>query len=80
MNNQCLHEVLMQHAACYAQVADSKTVWGLYQEGCTLQVHQPQRWEKPLANLCALLEQRLGCLVGINAYLTPPHTQVGQCM
>ncbi|KAA6418069.1 MAG: bifunctional lysine-specific demethylase and histidyl-hydroxylase NO66-like [Trebouxia sp. A1-2] len=58
-----------------AQVADSKTVWGLYRDGCTLQVHQPQRFQKDLAGVCSGLEQRLGCLVGINAYLTPPGTQ-----
>ncbi|DBA73237.1 hypothetical protein WJX77_009828 [Trebouxia sp. C0004] len=58
-----------------AQVADSKTVWGLYRDGCTLQVHQPQRFQKHLAGVCSGLEQRLGCLVGINAYLTPSGTQ-----
>ena len=58
------------------QVADSKTVWGLYKQGCTLQVHQPQRFHAPLAAVCSGLEQGLGCLVGINAYLTPPSTQV----
>lgn len=51
-------------------------MWGLYKEGCTLQVHQPQRYFGDLAGLCWGLEQRLGCLVGINAYLTPPATQV----
>ncbi len=61
------------------QVADSRTVWGLYKEGCTLQVHQPQRFQEDLAGLCSGLEQRLGCLVGINAYLTPPSTQVSLC-
>ena len=58
------------------QVADSKTVWGLYKQGCTLQVHQPQRFHPPLAAVCSGLEQRLGCLVGINAYLTPSSIQV----
>ncbi|KAL0045819.1 hypothetical protein WJX82_005646 [Trebouxia sp. C0006] len=58
-----------------AQVADNKTVWGLYKDGCTLQVHQPQRFQEDLADVCSGLEQRLGCLVGINAYLTPPGTQ-----
>jgi len=57
-------------------VADSKTVWGLYKDGCTIQVHQPQRFQNDLAEVCSGLEQRLGCLVGINAYLTPPGTQV----
>lgn len=64
------------HKVHFAQVADSKTVWGLYKGGCTLQVHQPQRFQEGLARLCSGLEQRLGCLVGINAYLTPPGSQV----
>ena len=58
------------------QVADSKTVWGLYKEGCTLQVHQPQRYCDKLAGICSGLEQRLGCLVGINAHIMPAGTQV----
>ena len=64
-------------SACL-QVADSKTVWGLCKEGCTLQVHQPQRYCDKLAAICSGLEKRLGCLVGINAYITPAGTQVIQ--
>ena len=47
----------------------------LWREGCTLQVVQPQRWEPRLMGLVAALEAQLGCLVGVNAYLTPPSTQ-----
>lgn len=36
------------------------------------QVMQPQRWIEGLWRLGAALEAQLGCLVGINAYLTPP--------
>ena len=44
---------------------------GLYNEGCTLQLHQPQRWNPALWRLIAAMETELGCLVGANAYLTP---------
>ena len=43
----------------------------LYREGCTLQLHQPQRWNEALWRLIAAMERQLGCLVGANAYLTP---------
>ena len=35
------------------------------------QVMQPQRWIDGLWRLTAALEAQLGCLVGVNAYLTP---------
>lgn len=57
------------------QVADAQAIQELWQEGCTLQVVQPQRWEPRLMALVAALERQLGCLVGVNAYLTPPGTQ-----
>lgn len=57
------------------QVADAESIRELWQEGCTLQVVQPQRWEPRLMALVAALERQLGCLVGVNAYLTPPGTQ-----
>ena len=53
------------------QEADVKTVLGLYNEGCTMQLHQPQRFNPHLWQLIAGLETELGCLVGSNAYLTP---------
>ena len=42
------------------------------EEGCTLQVHQPQRWNDRLWRACAVLEEHQGCLTGCNAYITPP--------
>jgi len=57
------------------KVADSEAIAELWREGCTLQVVQPQRWEGRLLRLVAALEGHLGCLVGANAYLTPPSTQ-----
>lgn len=43
--------------------------------GCTLQVHQPQRWDGTIHRIVAALEAQLGCLIGCNSYITPPGTQ-----
>jgi lysine-specific demethylase/histidyl-hydroxylase NO66 len=49
-------------------VADAATLQELHNhEGCTLQVHQPQRFFDPCWRLLAALERQLGCLVGTNA-------------
>jgi hypothetical protein len=47
----------------------------MLQEGWTLQIHQPQRFNDNLWRLCASLEGSLGCLVGCNQYITPPGKQ-----
>lgn len=48
----------------------------LYAElGCTLQVHQPQRWDSDIHRIVSALESQLGCLIGCNAYITPGGTQ-----
>lgn len=53
------------------KVGDQETVMGLYNAGCTIQLHQPQRFSDSLWRLISALEAQLGCLVGANAYLTP---------
>ncbi len=40
-----------------------------------LQVLQPQRFSDGIWRLVSALERQLGCLVGCNAYITPPNTQ-----
>ncbi|CAE8599327.1 unnamed protein product, partial [Polarella glacialis] len=51
-------------------------LWKLFDGlGYTLQMHQPQRFDDGLHRLCFALERRFGCLVGSNAYLTPPASQ-----
>lgn len=57
-------------------IARRASIWPLFhKQGYTLQVHQPQRFDDNLHRLCFALEQRFGCLVGANAYLTPAGTQ-----
>eukprot|EP00882_Tetradesmus_deserticola_P009776 GHRQ01010328.1.p2 GENE.GHRQ01010328.1~~GHRQ01010328.1.p2 ORF type:complete len:219 (+),score=69.53 GHRQ01010328.1:315-971(+) len=58
------------------EVADAGGFKALHDdEGCTLQLFQPQRFFDPCWRLLAALERQLGCLVGSNAYLTPAGSQ-----
>jgi len=58
------------------QVADAETLQTLHSsEGCTLQLHQPQRFFDPCWRLLAALERQMGCLVGSNSYHTPAGSQ-----
>mmetsp|Transcript_76332 Transcript_76332/g.150963 ORF Transcript_76332/g.150963 Transcript_76332/m.150963 type:complete len:495 (+) Transcript_76332:52-1536(+) len=56
-------------------LASAKAVRRHFSEGWSLQVLQPQQEHGPLAALVARLESEFGCLVGVNAYLTPPGAQ-----
>ena len=49
----------------------------LYGAGWTVQLHQPQRFDQfdALWGTCARLEAFFQCLVGSNAYITPPGEQ-----
>ncbi|XP_064473711.1 ribosomal oxygenase 2-like [Ornithodoros turicata] len=47
----------------------------LKEKGATLQVHQPQRWIDGLWEALEQMECLFGCLVGCNAYITPPRSQ-----
>ena len=67
-----LHQNLSRRAWHEVQEGTCETWQQLYKEGWSLQVHQPQRFCESLTGLCAGLENHLGCLVGSNAYLTPP--------
>jgi len=78
-NSACIYSAGTLNGTCIAcrppppppvllQVADAATLSTLHNsEGCTLQVHQPQRFFDPCWRLLAALERELGCLVGTNA-------------
>ena len=58
------------------QFADSEALKQLHDDArATLQLHQPQRFVNACWRLLAALESQLGCLVGCNAYVTPPGGQ-----
>eukprot|EP00301_Raphidiophrys_heterophryoidea_P001291 c10630_g1_i2.p1 GENE.c10630_g1_i2~~c10630_g1_i2.p1 ORF type:complete len:355 (+),score=97.00 c10630_g1_i2:99-1163(+) len=51
------------------------TLWPMYDDGATLQVLQPQQYCDALWPLIEGMEKFFGCLVGCNAYITPPNSQ-----
>lgn len=56
-------------------VVTSKYVWQKFREGCSLRMPCPQKFSDPLHVLLSALEEEFGCMVGSNAYLTPPRSQ-----
>lgn len=57
------------------RASEAKLLQLFEKEGATLQVHQPQRWMDALWEVLEMLESFFGCLVGCNAYITPPSSQ-----
>eukprot|EP00820_Chromera_velia_P015743 Cvel_25544.t1-p1 / transcript=Cvel_25544.t1 / gene=Cvel_25544 / organism=Chromera_velia_CCMP2878 / gene_product=Bifunctional lysine-specific demethylase and, putative / transcript_product=Bifunctional lysine-specific demethylase and, putative / location=Cvel_scaffold2907:21316-22194(+) / protein_length=190 / sequence_SO=supercontig / SO=protein_coding / is_pseudo=false len=55
--------------------ASLEVLKGHWNANRTFQVLQPQRFEDEIWNVCARLEQKLSCLVGCNAYITPQGSQ-----
>lgn len=50
-------------------------VWEHYGNGCSIRLLNPQTFLQPLYRLNATLQEYFHCLVGANAYLTPPNSQ-----
>ena len=57
--------------------ADSELVWTHYQKGCTVRLLCPHKNCDPVQALLHMIELELGCMVGANAYLTPPESSQG---
>ena len=57
--------------------ADPEVVWSQYQQGCTVRLLCPHKHCDPVHNLLHVLELEFGCMVGANAYLTPPGSSQG---
>lgn len=55
--------------------ATSEEIGKLYNEGCTIQFFQPQRYSDVLHSLMASMESHFGSAAGANVYLTPPNSQ-----
>lgn len=51
------------------------TVWGFYEDGCSVRLLNPQAFIPQLHHLNATLQEFAQCMVGTNIYLTPPGTQ-----
>lgn len=55
---------------------DTKSLWKQYKDGCTIRLLCPHKHADDLQSILSLLELEWGCMVGANAYLTPPcHSQ-----
>jgi lysine-specific demethylase/histidyl-hydroxylase NO66 len=58
---------------------DPDELWGRFYGGmgCTVRLLCPHRHFGPVHSLLSLLEHEFGCMVGANAYLTPPRSSQG---
>ncbi|XP_054743933.1 bifunctional lysine-specific demethylase and histidyl-hydroxylase NO66-like [Anastrepha obliqua] len=50
-------------------------VWDLYGQGCSVRLPNPHIFLRELYRLNTTLQEYFHCLVGANAYLTPPNSQ-----
>mmetsp|Transcript_13180 Transcript_13180/g.19388 ORF Transcript_13180/g.19388 Transcript_13180/m.19388 type:complete len:640 (+) Transcript_13180:175-2094(+) len=53
-------------------IADHKDLWSNYDNGCTIRLLCPHQHSEDVHALLSTLELEWGCMVGANAYLTPP--------
>ncbi|KAI9590662.1 hypothetical protein GQX74_008829 [Glossina fuscipes] len=51
------------------------TIWDHYGQGCSIRLLNPQAFLPNLYTLNSTLQEYFHCLVGANAYLTPPNSQ-----
>lgn len=52
-------------------------LWKNYEKGCTIRLLCPHKHEDKVHSLLSTLELELQCMVGSNAYLTPPNASQG---
>ncbi|KAM7347054.1 bifunctional lysine-specific demethylase and histidyl-hydroxylase NO66 isoform 2-T3 [Cochliomyia hominivorax] len=50
-------------------------VWDQFGQGCSIRLLNPQTFLSPIYSLSATMQEYFHCLVGANAYLTPPKSQ-----
>lgn len=58
-------------------LADGKDCWANYETGCTIRLLCPHKHNDAVHALLSTLEWEWGCMVGANAYLTPPAASQG---
>ena len=56
---------------------DTESLWTNFQQGCTVRLLCPHKNADTIHSLLSLLELEWGCMVGANAYLTPPSQSQG---
>lgn len=50
-------------------------VWPFYADGCSVRLLNPQTYMKNIYKLNATIQEYFHCMIGTNAYLTPPGSQ-----
>jgi len=63
-------------------LVDAKDVWANFESSepssaCTIRLLCPQKYVDPIHSLLSSFEAEFGCMVGANAYLTPPNGAQG---
>lgn len=58
-------------------LVNSKELWKNYHKGCTIRLLCPHKHAENVHALLSTLELELQCMVGANAYLTPPQASQG---
>lgn len=61
----------------YGVVVNSEEMWKNYKDGCTVRLLCPHKHADTVHTLLSTLELELQCMVGANAYLTPPNASQG---
>lgn len=56
---------------------DPDDIWTNFERGCTIRLLRPHEHSDEIHALLSILELEWGCMVGANAYLTPPNSSQG---
>ena len=58
-------------------LVDNSELWSNYDNGCTIRLLCPHKYNDAIQSLLSTLELEFHCMVGANAYLTPAHSSQG---
>eukprot|EP00535_Pseudo-nitzschia_heimii_P011762 CAMPEP_0197197532 /NCGR_PEP_ID=MMETSP1423-20130617/32915_1 /TAXON_ID=476441 /ORGANISM="Pseudo-nitzschia heimii, Strain UNC1101" /LENGTH=609 /DNA_ID=CAMNT_0042651357 /DNA_START=116 /DNA_END=1945 /DNA_ORIENTATION=+ len=58
-------------------LVETSELWSNYDEGCTIRLLCPHKYNDVIQSLLSTLELEFQCMVGANAYLTPPRSSQG---
>jgi len=58
-------------------LVENSELWSNYDDGCTIRLLCPHKYNDAIQSLLSTLELEFHCMVGANAYLTPPRSAQG---
>ena len=58
-------------------MVENSELWSNYEKGCTIRLLCPHKHNDAIQSLLSTLELEFQCMVGANAYLTPPRSSQG---